>query len=173
MARIIPTYETVFIARQPVFRSNETVWGYELLFRSSAENIALVTDEDRATSSVIADGLAMATDGMDSDSRILINFPEKLLVEDGGFSLPKERCIIEILEHVKPHEETLQAVKRLKDAGYTIAVDDYCGQFHLQPFLDLADIIKVDILEFGSDFEQIKKIVHRAPEGVTLLAEKG
>jgi len=167
-----PPYEIVFVARQPVFRRDETVWGYELLFRSTAANVASVGDDDQATSSVIADGLALASEGMHPDAKVLINFPEKMLVEDGGFALPKERCIIEVLENVKPGSETLKATWRLKEAGYTIAVDDYFGQPQLKPFLDLADIVKIDILELKGDPGRIADAIRDLPEDIMLLAEK-
>ncbi len=165
--------EAIFVARQPIFRPNETVWGYELLFRSDETNIANVTDETQATSSVIADGLSMAMEGLSEGTRILINFPEDMLLNDVGFALPKETCVIEILEHVTPNKDTLAAVKRLKDAGYTIAVDDFFGQPELKPFVDLADIVKIDILELDSNPKLVSHVIAGLPmDSVTLLAEK-
>ncbi len=173
MAEEISPYESIFVARQPVFRPDETVWGYELLFRSGEENFANITDENQATSSVIADGLTMAMEGMSGGTRILINFPEQMLIDDTGFALPKDTCIIEVLEDVKPTKATLAAVRRLKDAGYTIAIDDYFGQPQLKPFIDLADIVKIDILELDSDPIRIRDALQAIPvEGVELLAEK-
>jgi len=165
-------FESLFIARQPVFRPDETVWGYELLFRSGQENVAVISDESQATASVIADGLTLAADGMNRKARILINFPEKLLVDDAGFALPKDRCVIEILENVRPSDEALAAARRLKDAGYTLAVDDFFGQDELRPFVELADIVKMDILALGADPERIREGIAGLPGGVTLLAEK-
>lgn len=172
MSNDVSLCELVFVARQPIFRPDETVWGYELLFRSGEENTACVLDEDQATSSVIVDGLTMAREGMSSDAKTLINFPETMLVEDAGFALPKESCVIEILEHVRPSKATLQAVRKLKEAGYTIAVDDFFGQPELKPFLDLADIVKVDILSLDSDMKKIRDVLAPLPAGKTLLAEK-
>lgn len=173
MAEDISACESIFVARQPVFHPDETIWGYELLFRSSEENLATITDDTQATSSVIADGLAMAIEGMTGNARILINFPEEMLLAESGFALPKENCIIEVLEGVKPSKATLKAVRKLKQAGYTIAVDDYFGQPQLKPFLDLADIIKIDILELDSDPARIKAVLDQIPtKDVTLLAEK-
>ncbi|QGY39592.1 EAL domain-containing protein [Pseudodesulfovibrio cashew] len=167
------SYEKVFVARQPVFRPDETLWGYELLFRSGRENMAVVVDESEATSSVIADGLIMALEGVDESARILINFPEQMLLEDVGFALPRETCVIEILENVRPSKKTLAAVRRLKEAGYTIAVDDYFGQPQLKPFIDLADIVKIDLLELGSDPDRVAEAVEAVPvSGVELLGEK-
>jgi len=165
-------FESMFIARQPVFTPDESVWGYELLFRAGRDNVAVISDESRATASVIADGLTLATEGMDHTARILINFPEKLLVEDAGFALPRERCVVEILENVRPTKETLAAARRLKDAGYTLAVDDFFGQDELRPFVELADIVKMDILALDSDPERIRKGMAGLPGNVTLLAEK-
>lgn len=166
-------FESIFVARQPVFHADETVWGYELLFRSGTENTANVTDDTHATSSVIADGLTMAMEGMPHGSRILINFPEQMLIDDTGFALPKETCIVEVLEDVRPTKKTLAAVRRLKEAGYTIAVDDYFGQPQLKPFIELADIVKIDILELNSDPRSIAKAIADIPvKGVQLLAEK-
>jgi len=166
-------FESIFVARQPVFHPDETVWGYELLFRSGEENVANVTDDTQATSSVIADGLTMAMEGMTPGARILINFPEQMLLDDAGFALPKEACIIEVLEDVRPTKKTLAAVRRLKEAGYTIAVDDYFGQPQLKPFLDLADIVKIDILELDSDPERIAEAIKIIPsDGPMLLGEK-
>ncbi|WFS62380.1 EAL domain-containing protein [Pseudodesulfovibrio thermohalotolerans] len=166
------TFESMFIARQPVFRHDESVWGYELLFRSGRDNEAVISDESQATASVIADGLTLATEGMSPEARVLINFPEKLLGEDAGFALPKDRCVIEILEHVRPDKKTLSAVRRLKEAGYTLAVDDFLGQGELRPFIDLADIVKLDILALGADPARIRKALAGLPKHVTTLAEK-
>ena len=166
-------FESIFVARQPVFHPDETIWGYELLFRSGEENFANVTDDTQATASVIADGLTMALEGMSDKAKILINFPEQMLVEDAGFALPKERCIIEVLEDVNPNEATLSAVRRLKEAGYTIAVDDYFGQPQLKPFIDLADIVKIDILELDSDPGKIAETIKGiSVKSLMLLGEK-
>ena len=172
MDKDISLCEAVFIARQPIFHPDEAVWGYELLFRSGEANFASILDEKQATSSVIADGLALAREGMDSSAKVLINFPENMLVEDAGFALPKDGCIIEILEDVQPSEAALGAVRRLKEAGYTLAVDDYSGQADLKPFIDLADIVKIDVLALDSDPERVAEVADSLPGGLTLLAEK-
>lgn len=165
-------FESMFIARQPIFTPDESVWGYELLFRSGLDNVAIISDESLATASVIADGLTLAVDGLDSKARILINFPEELLVSDAGFALPKDRCVIEILENVRPDKQNLDAVRRLKDAGYVLAVDDFFGQEELRPFVELADIIKMDILALGTERAHIESALAGLPRDAHVLAEK-
>ena len=68
--------KAIFVARQPIFDAKEKVWAYELLFRKSGQaSTADVAEDDLATSSVIADGFALAFSGMDKSRKAFINFP--------------------------------------------------------------------------------------------------
>ena len=88
-----------------------------------------------------------------------------------GFALPPESCVVEILETVEPTPQVIQALKNLKDAGYLLALDDFVGQPGQEAFLELADIIKVDVLQTG--MEQLPGLTQalKAPHRM-LLAEK-
>ncbi len=169
------TQENVFVARQPIFDRSEKPWGYELLHRESATAMtANVTDDEAATRAVIADGVSLAMEGLPSERRrVLINFPEELLLTGAAFALPKDGCVVEILETVSPTPEVLDALKELKKAGYMLAMDDYCGETDLKPFLDIVDIVKVDILGLDNDPEKIKEVyAPLAVKNVITLAEK-
>ncbi|EPR43718.1 diguanylate phosphodiesterase metal dependent hydrolase domain containing protein [Desulfovibrio sp. X2] len=94
-----------------------------------------------------------------------------MLLEDAAFALPPDVCVIEVLETVRPEPDILRALRRLKDAGYILALDDFVGEPGYEPILELADIVKVDILgrspgEVISLYKQLK------PYGCKLLAEK-
>ncbi len=43
----------VFVARQPIFDGQLDLWGYELLFRRANEHVAVIEDNDEATSTVV------------------------------------------------------------------------------------------------------------------------
>ena len=167
-------YEDVFVARQPIFDRKEHVWGYELLFRSSATaQTAEVSDPDMATAKVIADGFVLAHSGMEPGQRVLINFPENLLLKGAVLALPKDICVVEIQEDLEPRPDVLRALKALRRSGYTLAMDDYAGEPELEPFLDLVDIIKVDVLKLGSDENRIRKVAKTLKKyNRPLLAEK-
>ncbi|MGE4297425.1 MAG: EAL and HDOD domain-containing protein [Desulfovibrionaceae bacterium] len=165
-------YEPIFIARQAIYTPARDIWGYELLFRHSGEaKTAHVTDADTATSKVIADGLSLALTGVPQDKRVLINFPSKLILDDSALALPKERCVVEILETVDPEPNIIAACQRIKDAGYTLALDDYVGQAGFEALVALADIVKVEIL--GMAKPQLIKLTQQLKKlGRSLLAEK-
>ncbi|MBU1003924.1 MAG: HDOD domain-containing protein [Proteobacteria bacterium] len=141
------TSESVFVARQPIFDEQMDIWGYELLFRASGDALgAQVSDADMATAKVIADGFILASGGMKSGQRALINFPQNLIIEQFPYALPGDIAVIEILEDVRPEPAVLEALQTLKEAGYTLAMDDFMGEPELMPFVEMADILKVDIL---------------------------
>ncbi|WP_051261907.1 EAL and HDOD domain-containing protein [Desulfovibrio inopinatus] len=127
-------------------------------------------DPEMATASVITDGLAISEVRRDPDHKVLINFPPRLLLQDGAFALPKDTCIIEILETIQPEPETINAIRRLKEAGYTLALDDFTGNPAFDVLIDIVDIVKVDVLELSPT--QIICIGQKYAGRSKLLAEK-
>ncbi len=165
-------FEPVFVARQPILDRDARVFGFELLFRLGAcATTAQMTDADTATSKVIADGLPLVLETMLEPKKLFINFPQGLLLKHAPLALPREICVVEILEDVAPDPEVIAACRVIKDAGYLIAVDDFTGQPELAPFVDLADIVKVDVL--GQSPARIAALATPLlARGVSLLAEK-
>ncbi|WP_051822624.1 EAL and HDOD domain-containing protein [Desulfonatronum thiodismutans] len=166
------TYLPIFIGRQTVYDTRLNVWGHELLFRSGGtENVARFSDPEQATAMVITEGFSMATESIPKGRKIFINYPKGLLLKNAPLALPREDCVIEVLETVEPTPEIIAALSTLKDNGYTIALDDYVGQPGYDPLLKLADIIKVDLL--GRPWTEIIKIGQKLHKyKCLLLAEK-
>lgn len=164
--------DSFFVARQPVFDAQKNIWGYELLFRNSeGTNTAAIGDDDAATSQVIADGFGLIQDDIEDGQRLLVNFPRNMLLEGAADFLPPEICVVEVLEHVQPEPDVLEALRDLKDRGYVLALDDYVGQEGFEPFIDLADIVKVDCLDLDQD--ELANIAGNLKQlDVHLLAEK-
>ena len=161
-----------FIARQPIFDSRKKVFGYELLFRSSLENVFKHSDPDQATSKVISDAfflldLPTLIDG----KRAFINLTREILVKEYISLVPKDLVVVEILETVDPDAEVIQACKKLKQAGYLLAMDDFVFNQRYSPLLELTDFIKVD---FVATSEGDRRSLCKAfsPLGIRLLAEK-
>ena len=166
----MPASDTALVARQPIFDLRGNIWAYELLFRDPMFQKGLGS-QHAATSSVIIDGVDMLRSSLRDKQRFFINFTGELLEAEVARLLPPEICTIEILETVAPTPDVLTGLKHLKEAGYIIALDDYVGQPELEPFLPLADIIKVEVL--GRTSEQLENITHMLqPLHKVLLAEK-
>lgn len=161
-----------FIARQPIFDQKGKVYAYELLFRSGLHNYFDADDQDQAAASVIANSsLLFGLNEMSGGSKVFINCTRKVLVEDFMTILPKEQAVVEVLEHVTPDAEVIEACRRLKKQGYILALDDFVYHDNFEPLLELADIIKVDFLESPPD-EQERLAKMMIPRGIRMLAEK-
>lgn len=165
-------YEPVFVARQPIYTADKDIWGYELLFRrSGAAATADVGNQEQATASVITDGFTIASESSIKGRKFLINFPESLLLDGAALAMPKEHCIPEVLENVTPSREIVESVRKLKDQGYLIAIDDFVGQPGFEPLLEIANIIKVEVL--GMDVTDLIALTERLSGlDAKLLAEK-
>ncbi|KUG29381.1 putative signal transduction protein [hydrocarbon metagenome] len=165
-------FEPVFVARQPILDRESRVYGFELLFRQAVSAMAAqVADADTATARVIIDGFPLVAETMLGPRKCFINFPEGLLLKQIPLALPREMCVVEILEDVRPRPEVLDACRDIKHAGYLLAVDDFVGQPELVPFVEMADIVKVDVL--GLTPGQVREIAGPLLGRQTaLLAEK-
>ena len=138
---------SVFVARQPIFHRAKNVHGYELLFRSGRENRYDGTDGDACTLDVIANSFStIGLDELTAGQRGFINFTRNLLLQDVVNLLPPDQVTVEVLENINPDEEVIAACRRLKDAGYTLALDDFVLTDPNHPLLDLADIVKIDFM---------------------------
>ncbi len=164
--------EAVYVARQPVFDADMQVWGYELLFRQSAQsNKAVIEDDSVATSQVMTDGFNLATEWLDPNQKVLINFPETMLTDGLPRILPANVVVVEILETVEPTPLVLDVCRQLKNEGYTLALDDFVGDPGFEPLLELADMVKVDVL--GLDQKRLNCIMSGLKKyPCVLLAEK-
>jgi len=161
-----------FIARQPVFYASKSVFGYELLFRNGFENCCTSIDGDNATLEVLAATLFHTPFlEMVGGKHGLVNFTRKLLLSDLVFLFEKDHMVIEVLETVQADHAVIAACARLKNAGYTIALDDFVAGDLEHPLLNLADIVKVDFMK--AQCEERKTIAEKLlPRKIKLLAEK-
>ena len=170
-AKLLQTHDnTALVARQPIFNLKNHTVAYELLFRSPTPLPQICTTPDCATSNVILNGFNLMRASLNPTQRFFINFTTDLLEAGVAELLPPEICVIEILEDSIPTDKLLENLFILKKNGYTLALDDYTGQQHLQPFLDVVNIVKVNVLDTPKS--RLPNLAALLRNKVTLLAEK-
>lgn len=161
-----------FIARQPIFSVHRKLYAYELLYRGYTDYTLADVSGNKATSSLLTS--VFLTEGIGAVSKskpCFINFTKDLLLKKIAYSFPRNQVVVEILEDVEPTREIVEAVAGLKNAGYTIALDDFVLDCRLEPLIALADIIKIDVRL--TPFDSIVKTLHYLSRfNVKLLAEK-
>ena len=167
--------DDVFLARQPIFDRNKAVYAYELLFRSGRMATAQFSDGNRATSQVIDTGLfTFGLERVTSGKPAFINFTRDLLLREWATLLPPGQTVIEILEEVAPEPEIIEALTRLKEKGYILALDDFVCTDGFEPLIRLADIIKIDFLltEPRARRHLLAQLAELGSSDLSLLAEK-
>ena len=165
--------ENIYLARQPIFDRQLNLFGYELLFRpdiSDTEESAMPFEGDQATSMVVFNALSeIGITNLVGNKKAFINFTRNHLINPPPTS--PETIVIEVLEDIEPDDEVLEAIQELKTRGYIIALDDFVYEDRFESFLELADIIKVDVLAANS--ETLECQVERLQKyKAKLLAEK-
>ncbi|RPI92644.1 MAG: EAL domain-containing protein [Spirochaetales bacterium] len=135
----------VYVARQPIFDRSLKLYAYELLFRSGFSEFYDQSDGDLASSKTIMSSfLLLGLDSLTGGRMAFVNFTRNLLLGEVATIFPRDKLAVEILETITPDPEVIAACRRLKEAGYTIVLDDFIFKPELQRFVDIADIIKLD-----------------------------
>lgn len=162
----------IFVARQPIFNRQQQIVAYELLFRQGQINAYTATDGDQATSNVIVNSLwLIGLNTMTHGKRAFINFTANLLKNEIVTILPREQVVVEILETVEPTVEVMEVCRKLRERGFQLALDDFVFEPRFEPFLTIADIIKVDFMITGMQEQQ--QLMERCKgTGIRFLAEK-
>lgn len=165
--------QTIYIARQPIVDARMDLVGFELLFRSTADNVAVVQDSVFATSTVVANafaeiGLAQVVGPVDGYLNVDIDFLYSDLID----ALPPDRIVLELLEQRIVDESTIERCLELRKRGYRIALDDFVGNFdELDKLLPSVDVVKIDFQRIDPLLiPMIVKMLRRFK--VKLIAEK-
>jgi len=175
-----------FLARQPIFKRDLTVYAYELLFRSNPNENSYTVEsntpipnfddydsDDKSTSTVLINSyLASDFESFSKGKKVFINFTEHLIMDETPLIFPNQTLVVELLETIRPNPVLIKKCMDLKKNGYTLALDDYVHERDkINPLLDLVDILKVDFLDNSKqEISRIAQLYKNSP--IKLLAEK-
>ncbi|MBI2300242.1 MAG: HDOD domain-containing protein [Armatimonadetes bacterium] len=162
------------MARQPIFDTSSRVGAYELLYRSGglAENTLDPVDE-RATANLLVNSfLAIGLENLTGGRRAYINFDRGMLLAECATTLPHEAVVVEVPHDVPADAQVVAACRKLKEAGYSLALNDLAVyDAAREPLYEIADVVKVDF-ERGharAKWTVPERLRHR---GLRFLAEK-
>src|SRR5579863_6248644 len=160
-----------YLARQPILNRARELFAYELLFRSSLQNSCDGVNLEVASTSLLDTSFLIGFERITAGHPMFINCPRDFLVRDYISLFPPKSVVVEILETIKPDQEITEVCRRLKQAGYSIALDDFVDSPEWAPLVELADIIKVDFRLTGRK-EQGAIVSRYAGKNIRMLAEK-
>lgn len=163
------------VARQAIFDVDLNVYAYELLFRSNNQQTASgIIDSfgDEATSRVINHTfMELGIERVIGNHLAFVNLTRNFILTDDPLPFAQDRVVLEILEDIVADDELIAATQKLVDQGYIIALDDFIFNESLRPLVQLAKIVKIDLLALS---EQALKdqVTLLKQQNVKLLAEK-
>jgi EAL and modified HD-GYP domain-containing signal transduction protein len=159
-----------FLARQPILDGRREVMGYELLFRTGWEN-CFSGEREQAARQTLDNYLCMGIESLANNGLAFVNCTREALVGKWVTLLPPKTVVLEVLETVAPDADLVQACADLCKMGYRIALDDFEPRPEMQPLVELASYIKVDLrASDAATRRQIRDAVRSSP--AALLAEK-
>ncbi len=162
----------LFLARQPIIGRDGKIFAYELLFRSGYFDRADVEDGGKATAKVIEHLISsFGLKKVLGNKKGFINIDESSNIISVVDILPPERIGFEILESSVLGEDFFNVLKKLKDLGYELSLDDFVYSEEFIPYLDLVDYVKIDVLDKRSyPLEEALERVRK--HNVKAIAEK-
>ena len=163
----------IFVARQPIFDRQRQLAGYEILYRGNGQdNRATGATPNRMVGDTVVRsliGIGMSRIG--EGKPVFINLTRDYLLDALYDLFEPGSVVFELLETVECDDRTLAACERLVAAGHRLALDDFVYSPASEPYLRLAEIVKVDVLDRPPS--ELAEIVARLrPFGVRLLAER-
>lgn len=159
-----------YVARQPILDLRGRLHGYELLFRDGP-GVAFSGDGDLATRIMLDNSVVFGLERLAGGVTAFVNCTQESLTEDLVDVLPPSMTVLEVLENIVATPDVVRACRRLKKAGFRVALDDFVWKPGIEPLVELADYIKVDFMATG--IVERKKLLERLNRyPVALIAEK-
>ncbi len=143
----------VVVGRQPIYNRDFITVGYELLYRTPSflSSAGTATPGDEMTASVFAGTVSIGLRRLVGDKDIFCNADRGVLSGAVPLLLPPERTTVEITDATHYDVELEDGCRRLADAGYHLALDDFRWFSGAEKLLEIASTVKIDVRRTGVD----------------------
>ncbi len=164
--------QQVHVARQPILDTRNQVFGYELLYRGSANAAAFSGSGQQASAQVIDDALlAIGLETLTDGRRAFVNLTSETLMADAGDVFERRQVVLEILESVAATPDVVARCQSLRARGYDLALDDFEPGSSAEALVPHATFVKLDVLALSPQLltETAQRMLG---QGVSVIAEK-
>jgi len=162
----------IYLGRQPILDRKKRIVAYEILYRKKLELFARIEDENQATSRVIVNIFNnIGIKNIVGDKKAFINVNSDVLFYDIFDFIPSDNIVIEILEDTPVNQKLIERIKKIRDFGFRIALDDYVETEDTKKLIPYVDYVKIDLVQTPQ--EKLPEIIKPLKESKKiLLAEK-
>lgn len=135
-----------YLGRQPILDRNQSLFGYELLFRNAPVGPAHITTELSATAAVIAHASQLGMEKTIGDALGFVNVDADVLMTDIFSFLPREKVVLEVAASMPLTPQLLARMTELVGHGFSFALDDVTGDSpNVAALLPLTEYVKMDM----------------------------
>jgi c-di-GMP phosphodiesterase len=162
----------IFLARQPILDRDQSVQGYELLYTRNVDEPRLGGDDALTSARVALNAFTeIGIDHVVGLSRAWVKVTPEFLSLELVPSLPPDRVVLELPGRQFLAESMLEPVRKLRAAGYRLALDEVEFTPDLDALLTVVDIVKLDMRALGGR-ELARQSFKLRPYELTLVAKK-
>lgn len=159
----------VFVARQGVFDQTRRIVGYELLTSATGHDAAEPTD--RSAAQVISNAVvAVGLDELTGSRRAFVPVSRRLLLEGLPAVLPPSRMVLQLGAGIEADRDVLAACDRLREAGFTLAIDDFVLTPWTAPLVPYASFVKMRVADLDAE-ARTRLLTDQAAGGPALIVK--
>lgn len=160
----------ICIARQPVFDNKMQVYGYALLYEQNSNPHLTEQAEGPSGAELLYDSFfIIGIDDLTNGTNALIHFSKDLLETDIPISLPKQRIVVEVLEHDYSSAVSMEDCKKIKEKGFLLSLDGFILDDVNLSLLEISDLIKIDFT--AATIETQAALIRKYKDKVTFFAD--
>lgn len=159
------------IALQPICDAKLKHVADELLYRASPHSKSShFTDPMQATARALHTAVAeIGLDRLIANRSLFFNAPREWLMRTELLPVDRDRLVMEVQYDARPDSPFIEELRKVKEQGYALALDHFELTDATRPLLEVADIIKIDVLT--TSLEQLDLNAYKDFK-VKLLAER-
>jgi len=162
--------EMRYIARQPILDENHRVHGYELRFPVNPES-AQAGSGGQDARTILDDTVIFGIERFTNGLPAFVNCTAETLTEHSVSVLPPAMTVLEIPEALTASPTVFAECRKLKEAGFRLALLDFNWYLPTHPMLDLVDYIKFDLDRLDlTGCRRLRKQLHGTP--TVMMASK-
>ena len=135
-----------YLGRQPILDRNQALFGYEMLFRTTATGPANIDTDMVATANVIAHAAHLGLEKVIGDALGFLNVDAEVIMSDIFVFLPRDKVVLEIVDGMPVTPPVLARIAELTSHGFRFALDDVASDApDVQALLPMIDYVKLDL----------------------------
>lgn len=162
------------LGRQGIFRADGQPYGYQLSYRSGVHELGDPStwgpmQHEHATRHVLDASFGRRDlDGVAEGRLLFVRCPRPFLVGDLTLPPRPDRLVVEVPDHALD-DAAVVGIRRLRAAGFRIAIRSFVGSKAQRPLLPHADFVRLDVRDLDVEGHPVVEVARS--HGAMLVAE--